>query len=1377
MKNILNTSLSDFFKNNERNFIKYLLILKNDLQIPKLCDQITEIMLEKIRRLHPCMQDYLKDLTIINHNDPRDSVVPIKLIWSVISKVRAVTSDLEMISITPNNSALPLAFDIIGNVTYLMPKLLNYIDAAYETLQIVNQNARLFEFILGEQLLIPLQYKLNLALAEIKNYSELSDVSLVLWEKYSKILPKTMPQKHQSLENLTWLICNLPKIFKESAQIFQDATTENNLKFEEVKINQQALVDNLQSFVKGSQLTAIPAYMTFARLMSELLIDLIPAAGPLTEKSYNNAVIALDKLKKSALPEFIIFMEELEQKLGCNPDELRGVILPVINNYYMAVVSWVQWLGEVSSYVDKTAETMNSTLGIAVQAIFFNNTDLVKTNQIKIAVMDPNLKVLVDSDFIMTIRKARIERLVSYQIQNESMQLKLIAAENFFNTVDGLLPSKLQNNLVALTPEKSKVGLILITVLLWNLIQNNIIFSASFILVLLQWSLVNKRRNLSNDTMVTTWVDYKHIQDIFVLCYPEQDYLICNNLTQWIQDRHVYGDLQTIKQNIRMCIHQIQAQAELQQKLLQFNCKQWDKSLVPLVVTTNQDKSIVIKDESALKKYRIDITTKMREEAVVHYQRLCDQLIPKVIGNQWSYLCGLDQLEKLNLSKEVDDFIQVTYKNQLRERLLPDVFTQLKFDTNDLPVSVVEEGYFILHKNYHNNIQFHQKIIVAFDHIRNGLICLESMSGKYKNSQSMITNTQTILGRASWVLDVVNALGYHFSAALFYLENAISTPHIKTLVVQCISILEPLKENVFFRPQISVLFEFTQNHLVSHPQNIKKIWSEQQDLVLCHKNGILKRSIQSQPRQQKPKTNKIERDKESDQNKPVDSLLMMTRILYYIPLKLNALLPKEDNRLAPYSSEKAEEKALELAKKMKEWGFNLDSANKILGSVCEFNSLLADTSHQVQALIEQIKQFFNKLSFQLLTLSDDAEFLLGEHPGISSEKFCQQISLYFDQILDFLPFQNVQDRLKVKIDITVTQKRLAREKGRLSREKDSITKFCNQLEQVINQQDQALCQLLVNVSDIDDDEYKNNFFTIFEAVQPFLAECKMLESTESITRRLQTREDFQNEVQLLKNDISKLKLLLIYKRNQLEELEPRCKQRVKYFQAMYDTKLAENKKIIEQFKTDHFNSKCVEYEAKLKDKLKDHVPELEKIIQQFDSTIKKRNEQVLELILNPLLDPGQHDLPKMIETSVDILYTQEYKTLIEIFHKLQDWEVIIQSLSNKCVDIEDSKMVLLKWMQSILLDSDVLPIKRIENITKRFEDPGVSAMLSRDTEGMIFGMVHEFKKMTLSIERPELILKNKIQNYLKNLSNLSIFRASESCENYITNLLQESNNK
>ena len=1330
----------------------FLIWIKADLKISAICDKIEENILFAVREKHDLLKQYFRDPYVIGEGDPTNSVLPIKETLITLKHIGEVMHQIEMIN---------LSLDTQDGLLLLLSEIEHFINIAYNAVQILNHNEPRLEKIIGSDCLNPLYHKLCLLMQGLYSVQQKNHLNLPAWKNCLEYLPESVSSAKQNLENLTKFIIHLPKFLEDNTENLRQATETESIDVEALIHKQQALQSNFEAMLTGSQLSAIPSYMNFMGLMSEYLPSLIPAAGPFAKENYERAVDTLKRLSEEWLPTLFINVEILEEGIFCKPGALLKPVFFATVEYHAAVVSWVRQLEFVSTYITTAADTLNTVWLRSVRALATGQANRVQTEEITPV---PKLEILVSEDFIALIQEARMKRFVQANAQIGVVQLDIGKAQTFFE----------------------KAGSAIDKYLSW----------------------LYSRPRLTEDEIWGFMRYYPTIQNYFAQCYPDQDIQICNDPNQWVTERQTKKDLLTIKAKVLSGIKQHQAQAQFNAEVISHNTAPWDEifsmSFAFKALTEEEFKSIDvclgrterdwIPGEMKAKKNNFDRVTLTRTQVEFlqnklktakkdeladklilgslvipwasknptckhkefyyadsykrHFDRDWQSLISPVqsVGQEWKYTLGLEKLAQLKLSLEITKFIKELYYPSLIKMLEPEVLAGIQLCDKEIPTALEKDQYFILHRNNHDTIQFHQKLVLSLFHLRQGVGRLEKISSWSHAENPWSGDPRYLTGRASVVTEVLTAV-YDFYQTYRYIQDANTTPYTRELIIQIFGIIQKLQVIPWLRPAINSLMTFSANEQPSLAINFNEVWFREQRIVKHAIEGTLMsfQAYQAGLDDSKRQPLSCAVQSEVTEKDALSGLLSAAEWLYKIPLILHKLNP-ESLTSKPYSDSDARAKATELVNEIKGWRLDLETGKRIVTTVSNFCQLIEGIGNDTRNLLmANLRTLGSELGYQLLKLADDAEFKLGAKPGQFANNLSELFTQYYSLVLAQLPFENESERVEILTDMGVIDNRLSDELSRYNKEIEAVNADCQKLQKAISYGNQCIGWLQQNENQRFEPShfhYNSTFNHMYQELQPYLSQIKASYSIAPYLRGLRDKKDYIAATTSLGNDMHLLYQLYDHKKAQLPSIQRRCAKRVSYMQEVKKKQQEINNRLIHDFKL-RFLSENLEKKAVW---LNSKIPQEQ--WGPFEPTFKERNKQLVEKITSTALKT--QNIPRQAMQMVDQVFEKEYTLMINAYQQLEKIEAEInQKHPHALPPIKNAKIACIRWMKSTLVNTQLMPMERLNQVHRYATLGKTQAIMRQDVDGLNSGVFNQLRLMTFSI-KPESQQLNKI--FFDNLS-------------------------
>ncbi len=385
-------------------------------------------------------------------------------------------------------------------------------------------------------------------------------------------------------------------------------------------------------------------------------------------------------------------------------------------------------------------------------------------------------------------------------------------------------------------------------------------------------------------------------------------------------------------------------------------------------------------------------------------------------------------LSELKLSQSVDNFLQVKFQNYLKENLSPEVWKLLpkKEGTDELDLDPKHLPYTIYKDS--EEVVMYKQLINSLHYMRVGLKELEAL-----NKTADSTGT---LKRAWHLWGAFSALLQNINSSKFHLLEAAGNPGLKAILQEGLDLLEPIKNIPLLGDYVKEPMEKSEKYLTAsneRPQiDVVQAWKDQQKIV---ERGLADRVPPSetvattevaQEVEQAPAVNPVQA--------PVPNsyyVQLIAEKLYQLPVALNRLKGVEEASLA--SEEQINKQIKGFVDGLDGLSFGPGSAKKVLNTIAKLQMQLSEIgalSHDLA--IARLKEIRSEFGAIFLEAADSAEFHLGLKPGTYSDTVKERFDRFYESLIVNVSteFEKDQDGLILLLDLSDTQKRLAREEKR-----------------------------------------------------------------------------------------------------------------------------------------------------------------------------------------------------------------------------------------------------------------------------------------------------------------------------------------------------------
>ena len=403
-------------------------------------------------------------------------------------------------------------------------------------------------------------------------------------------------------------------------------------------------------------------------------------------------------------------------------------------------------------------------------------------------------------------------------------------------------------------------------------------------------------------------------------------------------------------------------------------------------------------------------------------------------------------LSELKLSKSVDDFLQVKFQNYLKANLSPDVWKQLpkKEGTDELDLDPKHLPYGALHKDSEEVVMYKQ-LINSLHYMRVGLKELEALNNT-ADPTNIFTRTWHLWGAFSALLQNINTSKFH-------LLEAAGNPGLKAILQEGLDLLAPIKNIPVLGDYVKEPMTKSSSYLTASneaPQiDVIQAWKDQQKIV---ERGLASPKVS--PSEVAEDTVEVAEDtvevvegtvevvegtvevvqapqQQAPAPQKTEYVQLIAEKLYQLPVALNRLKGVDNASLS--SDEEVKKQIKSFVDGLNGLSFGPGSANKILNTITKFQMQISEIgalSHDLaMARLKEIRSEFGAI---FMEAADSAEFHLGLKPGTYADVVKERFDRFYESLIVNVSteFKRDQDGLALLLDLSDTQKRLAREEKR-----------------------------------------------------------------------------------------------------------------------------------------------------------------------------------------------------------------------------------------------------------------------------------------------------------------------------------------------------------
>lgn len=482
-----------------------------------------------------------------------------------------------------------------------------------------------------------------------------------------------------------------------------------------------------------------------------------------------------------------------------------------------------------------------------------------------------------------------------------------------------------------------------------------------------------------------------------------------------------------------------------------------------------------------------------KESDVRKQEETKEPLIPRGVEFEKKTLFG--HLKGLGLSKSVDNFLNEQLSKHLKNNLSRIVWRELSTDGELIDFKKLP--YLEFHKDTPKVVMYKQ-LINALYHIKIGFQQLESLHD--------LGDPSSIIKRGYFVKTAFNALVLNILTSRRYIMQAEENPALKEIIHEVLDLLEPIKD----MPVIGNYLKPGETPEIKQLDIISE-WHKQQRLVKLALSSI------STPILDESQENTLEVKPEAPKKEAINYLQLMASHLYKIPVELKKL---KDISAPEPNKQEIEAKIKTFIDGLSGLSFGPGTVQKILKATSRLQIQLVDIGKSGRELtMSHLKEIKAEFGTILMEAADSVEFNLGLKPGAYSSIVSNRFDNFYSNLITHLPIENDQTSLELLIDVTSTQKRLAREFERLKTINEN-SEAANAKINIFGSSDenQQFCPLyphyvqlneinkqikdLVFVTQFGDslDDLLNKADRIFQKIQPSLAEINPEFTSDFITK-------------------------------------------------------------------------------------------------------------------------------------------------------------------------------------------------------------------------------------------------------------------------------------
>ncbi|WP_133135352.1 hypothetical protein [Legionella rowbothamii] len=488
-------------------------------------------------------------------------------------------------------------------------------------------------------------------------------------------------------------------------------------------------------------------------------------------------------------------------------------------------------------------------------------------------------------------------------------------------------------------------------------------------------------------------------------------------------------------------------------------------------------------------------------------------------------------LSELKLSQSVDNFLQDKFQNYLRDNLSPEVWKQLpkKEGTDELDLDPKHLPYKDLHKDSEDVVMYKQ-LINSLHYMHVGLKELEALNNT-ADATNIFTRTWHLWGAFSALLQNINTSKFH-------LIEAARNPGLKAILQEGLDLLEPIKN-------IPILGDYVKEPMAKSGDYLNASNDASQiDVIQAWKNQqkIVERGLADRVPSETTVVAPVEEEQGpvyGPEPAPTSYVQLIAEKLYQLPVALNRLKGVDEASLA--SQEEVNKQVKSFVDGLNGLSFGPGTANKVLNTIAKFQMQVSEIgalSHDLA--LARLKEIRSEFGAIFMEAADSAEFHLGLKPGTYSDVVKERFDRFYESLIVNVAteFKKDQDGLVLLLDLSDTQKRLAREEKRkndihaaspadVARGKLTSANYNEFAEQIDAFDDLAQIRLECDVpsSALTNDfpELQEKASRAYDLVQPLLAEVDPKFTVDFIDNAYDELElqDLLGEVLAAQNEVLK----------------------------------------------------------------------------------------------------------------------------------------------------------------------------------------------------------------------------------------------------------------
>lgn len=415
---------------------QYLIWFKMDLKISEKCAMARANL--RLSLAEPFLfakefTDYFKDPVQLPYkvlmSDP-SQVVILKKIINALYNVEIAFQTIEHLDAREERYTL-------GILRTIIPTSYQAVHELYTAIQLLNTSNEPIQRVVGPHLhvLLSALSHLSSSLQRFRPNHPEEDLAKLLATGVGN-LPINTPSTSQSLNQMSTVIFSLPQYFEKLEQLITPmpeqlvpgADIKAYKQHMQKKISQ--LTSSFEALLSRPGVLMLPSYVSIIYQLVQQSSEIVSAATPLTQNTYQKMKAILNRIRHTLLPSLIAEVEHIEDSLCLKPETLTGPLLIQMNDYYKKLATYVQYM---SGYGERLA--MIEQTGVVRTGIQFVLDGQLPPTEIDSEAL--NLVVMRDDGFEDCLRLKNMARLLEAEFEQNDPN-KLIAVESFARKIRSL---------------------------------------------------------------------------------------------------------------------------------------------------------------------------------------------------------------------------------------------------------------------------------------------------------------------------------------------------------------------------------------------------------------------------------------------------------------------------------------------------------------------------------------------------------------------------------------------------------------------------------------------------------------------------------------------------------------------------------------------------------------------------------------------------------------------------------------------------------------------------------------------------------------------------------------------------------------------------